>query len=333
MAVATGIENAIFTFNHSYELALDKIKLLHENSCPRVTGKRIYIWTMNGFVKTNAQSVRLNALRSLFDPDIDLMHKQLPHIFNCDRVALQDKNTFQNCVIIKLFNDDRKKAFIAIKVFNTASMQISGCKKIVDALGYGIGVCKLFEIIDKKFHRSNAGYDVTDVMVHLVNASLKLDLDENTHRIKPNAVVDVLKKFCPIMQMDPVLLKMNISLSYKYDPDNHAGVRIYLQQHGHSRKITVMLFRKLNILISGWTSGNELYPAYLVLMRLLNDHFDDVIYYDKPDVIAAQEQNDPTLAKEDMYLDDQLFAVDKDIMLDIDVGDAFCQFADNITNV
>jgi hypothetical protein len=135
----------------------------------------------------------------------------------------------------------------------------------------------------------------------------------------------MLPEFCEQIIKHPVLKQLNVgSVRSVYDKTNHSALRIHMIRQSSTRKITIMLFTKFPVIISGWISGNELYAAYVILVELVNRYYTDLICEKDHECIdddTFEDEYEQELNNkfDDLYKDIDNMDFDEDLMNEIDI--------------
>jgi TATA-box binding protein (TBP) (component of TFIID and TFIIIB) len=184
---------------------------------------------------------------------------------------------------------------INLKLFKNGSVQMSGCKSLANiniVLNKLIIILKeikaIFEdgvIIEKPFIEEPQNITIKDFKIDMINSNYQVNMQ-----------IDRAKLF-------NLLLKKKIKSTY--EPCIRACVIIkYIpeKQNIEQKEISIFVFQKGNIIITGARSRSHIISAYNYMNDILLTHTNDIIKHDDKD-------------EEDLILD-----IYKDIMKEVNVG-------------
>lgn len=254
------VQNKLYASNRDKSQALHSIQTI-DMSLQNCVPKGFCISTMNIMVRLSIQRVSLDRVRELFDDDGT---KLIADECFKTNTLLQKDHEFNNSVIVKYVLGDtavsenrKKKRTIAIKLFVNGTLQISGCKKVEDALMNGQLMCRFLERIGGV---ECGTYTVVDFEVHMVNCNFSLG-EKNKYINLAKLNVEIQKR-CKLFQ--------------RYDASNHAGLIISVRSQTSQSAITVMIFANANVIITGFKDWRELVYAYDTVLKLVDDCYNVV---------------------------------------------------------
>ena len=170
---------------------------------------------------------------------------------------------------------------INVKIFKNGSLQITGSRSLENFLEIMIIVCnqlKNIKIIykDNKIVTKNFATDPEQVDIMKIN-NIKIQLINSNYTVNFN--VDRPK-------LDH-LLKIN-NYNSSFEPWFHAAVKIKYHV-GDNRKVSVFVFEKGAIIITGSNNKNDLIKAYNFINEFLFDNFKDILSSSLEDYIKYPE--------------------------------------------
>ena len=185
------------------------------------------------------------------------------------------KNHFYNqiTVIVRVSNDsylnlsDEPK--INMKLFKNGSIQMSGCKtikninialnKLIVRLSEIKGVRENNKIIEKKFIDNIKDITVKDFKINMINSNYQVNI--NIDRDKLYSLLNKKKIKC---LYEPCIRACVI---IKYIP---------IEDNIDQKIVSIFIFQKGNIIITGSRSRNHILSAYEYINNILSTHIDDI---------------------------------------------------------
>lgn len=185
------------------------------------------------------------------------------------------KNHFYNqiTVIVRISDGNYKELSeeprINMKLFKNGSIQMSGCKtvnninialnKLVTRLSEIKGKRENGKIIDKRFIDNYTDLTVTDFKINMINSNYKINI--NIDRDKLYSLLNKKKIIC------------------SYEPCIRACVIIkYIPTEDNidQKIVSVFIFQKGNIIITGSRSKNHILSTYNYINDILTTHNDEI---------------------------------------------------------
>jgi TATA-box binding protein (TBP) (component of TFIID and TFIIIB) len=205
--------------------------------------------------------------------------------------TLQDKKTKDNrsfynqITIVMRINDNdevsidelREERAINCKLFKNGSIQMSGCKslidikkvlekltltlmkkrgKIVNGMIEEIKFVEKKEMIEYKFQNADLnGIGIFDFKIDMINSGYNCNLHINREKLYQN------------------LLNKNITC--RYEPVQHAGLCLKYKA-GNKKDISIFIFEKGKIIITGAKNRNNILNAFEYVTTILKDNATDI---------------------------------------------------------
>jgi TATA-box binding protein (TBP) (component of TFIID and TFIIIB) len=178
------------------------------------------------------------------------------------------KKNFYNQVSIVVFSDEGKK--INIKLFSNGSIQMTGCKDIVNSIS---ALKNLFnelkkikavydpihnEIIEKPFVKDNINLNINNIThfkIAMINSNFNIGFK-----------VDRDKLF--------EMLSNNKTTECSYDPIIHACVNI--KYDCNDKTVSIFVFESGSIIITGANNGKHILDAYNFINQLLCNNYKQI---------------------------------------------------------
>jgi TATA-box binding protein (TBP) (component of TFIID and TFIIIB) len=185
------------------------------------------------------------------------------------------KNRFYNqiTVIVRVTEGNCKSLSeepkINMKLFQNGSIQMSGCKsikninialnKLIIRLSEIKGKIENNKIIEKKFVENNDNITIKNFKVNMINSNYKINI--NIDRYKLYTLLNMKKIKCTF---EPCIRACVI---VKYiPPENNIDLKT----------ISIFIFQKGNIIITGSRSKSHIMSAYEYINNILNTHINDI---------------------------------------------------------
>lgn len=185
------------------------------------------------------------------------------------------KNRFYNqiTVIVRVTEGNCKglseEPKINMKLFQNGSIQMSGCKsikninialnKLIIRLSEIKGKIENNKIIEKKFVENNDNITIKNFKVNMINSNYKINI--NIDRYKLYTLLNMKKIKCTF---EPCIRACVI---VKYiPPENNIDLKT----------ISIFIFQKGNIIITGSRSKSHIMSAYEYINNILNTHINDI---------------------------------------------------------
>lgn len=233
-------------------------------ACPDPS--RVGVSTMNIMVELSVSKVSLAAMKQRFDEDVirRVAHERfvpdVPYDEDLHRskpvVVLQKDREFNNSVIVKYKRE--KESTIAIKLFVNGKLQISGCRRIDDALANGQRMCRFLEALDGA---EPGTYTVVDFDVHMINCNFRLGGDVGINLARTHDVISDKYR-----------------LYQRYDPNTHPGLIVTIMSSKKATdSITAMIFANANIILTGFKYFSEMVDSYQTIMRIFDECGDQIL--------------------------------------------------------
>jgi len=241
--------------------------------CSAKIGSEIDIENIQNYLQLNKNDILTVKLN---DSNIRTLLEQKAKNRRKKKVAKKGKTQkFYNQITVVMrigygnTDDVNKEKNINIKLFKNGSIQMSGCKRIEDVntvinkLTYRLKE-KKGKLIDNsikqiEFVKEPENISVSDFKIDMINSNYQVNLQ-----------IDRSKFY-------KLLLKKKISASYekciracviiKYCPP---------EDNEMEKEISIFVFQKGNIIITGAKSRNQVTSAYNYLNKILLEHADDV---------------------------------------------------------
>jgi TATA-box binding protein (TBP) (component of TFIID and TFIIIB) len=175
------------------------------------------------------------------------------------------KKVFFNQVSLCVMVPSKKEKPVNLKLFSNGSMQMTGCKYVENAID-------AIERIFVELHKIKA---IRDMKLMKVVEKPFCDKPEelNLSVIKNISVEMIVSKFTyPTKINRPLLfdLLQKEQIECKYDPELHASVDIKIECE--DKKISVFIFEKGSIVITGARTCRHIYEAYNFVNEYLLKH-------------------------------------------------------------
>ena len=209
------------------------------------------------------------------------------HFYNQITVVIRVSNGYTNDLI--------KEPKINMKLFKNGAIQMSGCKSVKNInIALNKLIFKLKEIkakiedgkiIEKLFIEDSYNINVKDFKIDMINSNYQIDIQ-----------IDRSKLY-------NLLLKKKIKSAY--EPCIRACVIIkYIPEtfNPENKEISIFIFQKGNIIITGARSRQHIISAYNYTNNIILNHIDDII-----------KKND----KDEEVI---IFDLFDDIMKDVNIG-------------
>ena len=185
------------------------------------------------------------------------------------------KNRFYNqiTVIVRVTEGNCKSLSeepkINMKLFQNGSIQMSGCKsirninialnKLIIRLSEIKGKIENNKIIEKKFVENIDNITIKNFKVNMINSNYKINI--NIDRYKLYTLLNMKKIKCTF---EPCIRACVI---VKYIP---------LENNIDLKTISIFIFQKGNIIITGSRSKSHIMSAYEYINNILNTHINDI---------------------------------------------------------
>ena len=179
----------------------------------------------------------------------------------------------QNTIIIRI--DEEK--FINIKLFKNGSLQMSGCKSLIDV---NIALYKLISRLSEKLT-----IDIDNILSEITFVEnindfrlLKFKIDFINCNFAVNYLVNKTELY-------KLLIEQKISCMLS---PNHACVNIKYKISS-SIKISIFVFQTGNIIITGAKIAEHIKDAYVFIVKFLNKHKQQIIKRDISRILTIEE--------------------------------------------
>ena len=241
--------------------------------CSAKIGSEINIENIQNYLQLNKNdilTVKLNEskIRTLLEQKTKNRRKK-----KVTKKGKTQKFYNQITVVIRIYNgsveDINKAKTINVKLFKNGSIQMSGCKRIeevnmvINKLIYKLKE-KKGKIIDNVINQIQFVNDPESISI----SDFKIDMINSNYQV--NLQIDRSKFY-------RLLLKKKISASYekciracviiKYCPP---------EDNPMEKEISIFVFQKGNIIITGAKSRNQVTSAYEYLNKILIEHADEI---------------------------------------------------------
>jgi TATA-box binding protein (TBP) (component of TFIID and TFIIIB) len=159
---------------------------------------------------------------------------------------------------------------VNFKLFNNSSIQISGIKNIIElniALNKLFNELKRYRVIDRKrvyFAKNFKNLDTSNFKINMINSNYSL----NTYINRDNLYQLLLKKKIKCTYEKAI----RACVIVKYKPDNI------------NKDVSVFIFRKGNILITGAKSQQHIVDAFNYINNIILEHI-NLLYVPKEEVV------------------------------------------------
>lgn len=186
-------------------------------------------------------------------------------------------NIFFNQVSVKLPVNNKHKP-ISVKIFTNGSIHMTGCKTIQNAI----------DVLDKIFKLNMMRAIVQNG--HIVDKSFMLTKDNSIIDDNFNVVIKKIKiamincNFSIPFNIDRLclyeILKKN-KIDCSFDTIIHAGVIIRYKYPNKDKIVTILVFEKGKIIITGANSEKQIISAYNFIYKYLLNNFQQITNYKK----------------------------------------------------
>jgi TATA-box binding protein (TBP) (component of TFIID and TFIIIB) len=179
-----------------------------------------------------------------------------------DRNKKIKKRSFFNQVTLKIFVKSKIKP-INVKLFKNGSIQMTGCKSILN-------IVEVLQILFNELKIIKHGKS-------FVNDINLLDIDHviNIQIVMINSYFNIEFKI-DLNKLHDLLIENHYFCLY--DSDKHAGVNIKYEYDDKS--ITILVFETGNIIITGATTCDQINEAYKFINKKILENFYRVIKYE-----------------------------------------------------
>jgi TATA-box binding protein (TBP) (component of TFIID and TFIIIB) len=201
---------------------------------------------------------------------------------------------FYNQVTLEIkpdkINDNEENNAINVKIFKNGSLQMTGCKRMIDCynvIGKLINIlkfdkCKMYrtgEVHDIKFVTDSEKLSLQNLRVAMINSNFKLDY--------------------LISRDDLYELLYNNDVECKYHCNIHACVNIKYNyvENKKSKKISIFVFQSGSIIITGANNIKHIVAAHDYIMKIINKYktFITIRKIDKKIIKKILAQKYPTI--------------------------------------
>lgn len=269
--------------------------------CSAKIGSEINIENIQNYLQLNKNdilSVKVNdtKIRTLLEQKVKNRRKK-----KAPKKGKTQKFYNQITVVIRIDNgpceDINKVRSINLKLFKNGSIQMSGCKKIeevnrvINKLIYRLKEVK-GKLINENIEQVKFVEDASKVEVN----SFKIDMINSNYQV--NLQIDRSKFY-------RLLLKKKISASYEKCIRACVIIKFCPPVDNESEKeISIFVFQKGNIIITGAKSRNQVSAAYKYLNDILVEHADEISKKDE------KEEEDTLLSIYKNILDENSHKLD-----------------------
>ena len=178
---------------------------------------------------------------------------------------------FYNQITMSIWSESSKKN-INLKLFKNGSVQMSGCKHIIDCVNVltilnaklitTYAVMEDKKVVDVPFIIDNKQICITDFKIILINSNFKIPF-----LIKREVLFNILVKK---------------EITCRYEPCIHACVNIkfFSNLNDTAKPVSIFVFQSGNIIITGAKTIEVIPKAYEYIKGILNEHLLQIIKKD-----------------------------------------------------
>lgn len=267
----------VIEFDSNYTQFRNNVANLRKELSPMIELGDLRITNMTIFYKTNKE-IDIDSING--DHLIGIQQNLIAKNFNVTKVQLSGvdnvpSSRFKNARILRAYfdgNDKKKKCFL---IFRNGGIQIKGQK---DATS---GVLMSKAILNGIFG-SEDDVVIEDIQIHLMNSSFNI----------PNYCFDLDILHEALVADDKIAT---------LDREHHAAVNVSIN-YKNVKKVTVLFFRKGNIIITGGTDHMQLLSAYAYVGSFLGTRRHLLIPAELPQPILPRKRGrKPDSEKNKLY--------------------------------
>lgn len=178
---------------------------------------------------------------------------------------------FYNQITMSIWSNSSKKN-INLKLFKNGSVQMSGCKHIIDCVNVlnilntklttTYAIMENNNVVDVPFIIDNKKINITDFKIILINSNFKIP-----YLIKREILYNILVKK---------------EITCRYEPCIHACVNIkfFSDFNKTTKPVSIFVFQSGNIIITGAKTIEVIPKAYDYIKGIINEHLRQIIKKD-----------------------------------------------------
>jgi len=226
---------------------------------------------------------------------ITVKKKNKPKVKNVVKTGRQKKqNTFQNQVTLYVKVKTKEKP-INIKVCSNGSLQMTGCISVIDALEALKTIFDEFKSIKAVFNKETNTIDEIQYVSEIAKLNFKYVFDFNIAMIQSNFKVPF-----EIDRIKLYELMRNEQYNCTFEPIKHACVNISYDPNKSGKSVSIFVFEKGSILITGVSNCKQIYDGYIFINKYLLSNITKIIKQNRtivPPPQPVQQQNQTNINK------------------------------------
>lgn len=243
----------MINYNDTDKVDYIDVNYLHMNRLP----DNVKISTISSTCKIDTKFDAANIFDTLIVDDINIDKMKYGNklklsdgIYELKSKPKKRVHFFNQITVVIILESLRK---INVKLFKNGAIQMTGCKNVDD---YNILFNKILYILKKNRTDENNllelkdKYIISDFKINMINSNFNVNFNINR---------DKLYNY---------LLKKNVKC--RYEPCNHACVNIKIPSNIDTNEISIFVFEKGSIIITGAKSGDHILEAHNYIINELN---------------------------------------------------------------
>lgn len=199
-----------------------------------------------------------------------------------NNITMPMEKIFRNqmSLIIQSNNDGN----LNIKLFKNGSIQITGCKSIEH----------LFTTLEYIFTKLRC-YSIVCINNKIVRKYYVKDLNNlDVNKLSEFKITLINSDFKVGFKINRQILFKIIKDNYKhihceYDPDRHAGVRIYYSYNNNPKCTAIFVFESGSIVITGGLNKTDIIESFNCIVKILYDNFKQIVKIDIKTFLERQD--------------------------------------------